>query len=76
MLQNGVTAVDRPTPGGFPWPNPQIPIGFVNVGKGREKVIGKSFFNEAEIQIVMEIIKVCNGYIYIYICMYVRMYVM
>lgn len=31
LLSNGVAAAARPTPQGFPFPNPQVPLVFVHV---------------------------------------------
>jgi regulator of nonsense transcripts 1 len=35
-LKSGVTPADRPLPEGFSWPDPAIPIAFVNLQGTRE----------------------------------------
>merc|ERR1740121_2179732 len=47
-LQNGVAHFDRKPPEGFPWPQRQMPVAFVNLEKGEEKREGSSYVNPAE----------------------------
>mmetsp|Transcript_80590 Transcript_80590/g.218237 ORF Transcript_80590/g.218237 Transcript_80590/m.218237 type:complete len:982 (+) Transcript_80590:170-3115(+) len=47
-LQNGVAHFDRKPPDGFPWPQRQMPVAFVNLEKGEEKREGSSYVNPAE----------------------------
>eukprot|EP00932_Pfiesteria_piscicida_P014456 SRR837773.26220.p1 GENE.SRR837773.26220~~SRR837773.26220.p1 ORF type:complete len:543 (-),score=123.61 SRR837773.26220:137-1765(-) len=47
-LQNGVSHVSRKPPEGFPWPQRQMPVAFVNLDKAEEKREGSSYINPAE----------------------------
>ncbi len=60
LLLNGITDKHRPLILGFPWPNPNIRVSFVNVA-GDEETEGSSYFNPLEINMVLDIlIKIFN----------------
>lgn len=49
ILQNGVSANDRPATADFPWPNPSIPMFFhVNIGQEELSSSGTSYLNRTE----------------------------
>jgi DNA polymerase III delta prime subunit len=47
-LQNGVSHIHRKPPEGFPWPQRQMPVAFVNLERGEEKREGSSYINVLE----------------------------
>jgi len=47
-LQNGVSHASRKPPEGFPWPQRQMPVAFVNLERAEEKREGSSYINPAE----------------------------
>jgi DNA polymerase III delta prime subunit len=60
LLLNGIGDKHRPPILGFPWPNPNIRVSFVNV-TGDEEMEGSSYFNRLEINMVLDIlIKIFN----------------
>lgn len=48
-LYSGVADFDRVPPGGVNWPNPNVPVAFVEVG-GKETIDGESKANPAEVE--------------------------
>jgi len=56
FVKSGVTAADRPLIKGFDWPNPDKPIAFVEVNDSRDRKEGTSFYNEDEVDKMVEII--------------------
>ena len=71
LVKSFVSSTDRPLPQGFDWPNPSVPIAFVDVSAVRmlqdggfktfgferqSSTGGVSFFNEAELFVVEEVI--------------------
>jgi len=55
-LQTGVSSEQRPIPGGFAWPVPDVPIAFVPVD-GAEMAEGSSQSNTAEVNMVARIVE-------------------
>merc|ERR1740121_3497356 len=47
-LENGVSHIARKPPEGFPWPQRQMPVAFVNLERGEEKRDGATYINPAE----------------------------
>jgi hypothetical protein len=61
-LQNGVRAAERKPPEGFPWPQRQMPVAFVNLERGEEKREGSSYINPAEAEKTLWALQeVCKG---------------
>ena len=71
LVKSFVSSTDRPLPQGFDWPNPSVPIAFVDVSAVRmlqdggfktfgferqSSTGGVSYFNEAELFVVEEVI--------------------
>jgi regulator of nonsense transcripts 1 len=55
-LTDGVTADQRPSPQPFPWPQPGLPLLFVDVSEGAEEVAaGGSKLNRAEAEAVQQV---------------------
>lgn len=54
-LRNGVTAQDRPLPGGFRWPRPLEPVAFIHV-YGQERSEGDSIYNESEARRAVDVV--------------------
>jgi superfamily I DNA and/or RNA helicase len=55
-LTDGVTADQRPSPQPFPWPQPDLPLLFVDVAEGAEEVAaGGSKLNRAEADMVQQV---------------------
>jgi len=54
-IENGVSAEQRPAPKGFDWPNPCGGVAFVPC-TGQQKSVGKSLVNEAESQLVVQLL--------------------
>lgn len=52
-LQNGVAHMSRKPPEGFPWPQRQMPVAFVNLERSEEKREGSSYINPAEAEKVL-----------------------
>lgn len=52
-LQNGVSHISRKPPDGFPWPQRQMPVAFVNLERGEEKREGSSYVNPAEAEKIL-----------------------
>lgn len=38
-LKNGTDKFQLPPVGGFPWPNPEVPIAFINISDAEERTI-------------------------------------
>mmetsp|Transcript_67664 Transcript_67664/g.151984 ORF Transcript_67664/g.151984 Transcript_67664/m.151984 type:complete len:976 (-) Transcript_67664:277-3204(-) len=61
-LQNGVSHIHRKPPEGFPWPQRQMPVAFVNLEKGEEKREGSSYINPAEAEKTLwALLEVCKN---------------
>jgi len=61
-LQNGVSHIHRKPPDGFPWPQRQMPVAFVNLEKGEEKREGSSYINPAEAEKTLwSLLEVCKN---------------
>jgi len=61
-LQNGVSHISRKPPEGFPWPQRQMPVAFVNLERGEEKREGSSYINPAEAEKTLwALLEVCKG---------------
>merc|ERR1719360_303304 len=56
LLQSGVTASERPLPKGIQWPNPEVPVCFLDL-HGRESRDGDSRVNMVEAQCVLEVVQ-------------------
>merc|ERR1719382_2442585 len=54
-LQSGIEAKDRKVPEGINWPNPQVPVAFVEVSE-EEQSEGDSKLNSAEAEQVMRVV--------------------
>eukprot|EP00041_Stephanoeca_diplocostata_P021965 m.520321 g.520321 ORF g.520321 m.520321 type:complete len:420 (-) comp21951_c0_seq14:660-1919(-) len=56
-VRNGVSRDERPLPRGFRWPNPDIPVAFIDCADGHEiRAEGQSLYNTEEIDAVMCIV--------------------
>uniref|UniRef100_A0A7S1Q674 AAA+ ATPase domain-containing protein n=1 Tax=Alexandrium catenella TaxID=2925 RepID=A0A7S1Q674_ALECA len=61
-LQNGVSHIHRRPPEGFPWPQRQMPVAFVNLERGEEKREGSSYINPTEAEKTLWALQeVCKG---------------
>jgi len=63
-LQNGVSHVHRQPPEGFPWPQRQMPVAFINLEKCEEKREGNgsSYINPAEAEKTLwALLEVCKN---------------
>merc|ERR1740121_3458003 len=61
-LENGVSHISRKPPEGFPWPQRQMPVAFVNLERGEEKREGSSYINPAEAEKTLWALnEVCKG---------------
>jgi len=61
-LQNGVSHFNRKPPEGFPWPQRQMPVAFVNLERSEEKREGSSYINPAEAEKVLwALLEVCKN---------------
>lgn len=56
LLQSAVTASERPLPQGFQWPNPDVPVCFIELA-GRERRDGDSRVNVTEANCLLEIVR-------------------
>ncbi|CAG8517646.1 760_t:CDS:2 [Funneliformis mosseae] len=56
-LNDGIGAVDRPLVGGFNWPNPKVPVTFVQVSGIDEPGKGGSRYNEKEVESIINTVK-------------------
>lgn len=54
-LRSGVRGSARPPPQGVPWPNPQVPVAFFEVGED-EAQDGESKANHAEVEVVRNLV--------------------
>eukprot|EP00927_Polykrikos_kofoidii_P035357 TRINITY_DN29931_c0_g1_i1.p1 TRINITY_DN29931_c0_g1~~TRINITY_DN29931_c0_g1_i1.p1 ORF type:complete len:1315 (+),score=272.70 TRINITY_DN29931_c0_g1_i1:68-4012(+) len=54
-LKSGIDASVRPMPVGMDWPNPEVPVAFIEVGE-REAIDGESKSNPVEVQRVLELV--------------------
>jgi regulator of nonsense transcripts 1 len=57
LLQSGVTSQQRPTPKEIQFINKQIPLMFVDVDEGDEKIHGSNIFNEREVKLICQTIQ-------------------
>jgi regulator of nonsense transcripts 1 len=57
LLQSGVTPEQRPTPAEIKFVNQQIPLMFVDVDQGPEKIQGSNIFNKHEVDLVCQTIQ-------------------
>jgi len=61
-LQNGVSHIHRQPPAGFPWPQRQMPVAFVNLDRGEEKREGSSYINPSEAEKTLwALLEVCKN---------------
>jgi superfamily I DNA and/or RNA helicase len=57
-LKSGITGTDRPALPGFAWPDPGVPLAFVEMGaENREEVEGESKQNSAEGNKVLDVLQ-------------------
>lgn len=61
-LQNGVAHISRKPPDGFPWPQRQMPVAFVNLERAEEKREGSSYVNPVEAEKTLwALLEVCKN---------------
>ncbi|CAK0858183.1 unnamed protein product, partial [Prorocentrum cordatum] len=56
-ITSGVYKTSRPSPLGFRWPVPDVPIAFVPVTRGFETKVGSSFTNQTEATMLVGLVR-------------------
>jgi superfamily I DNA and/or RNA helicase len=56
-ITSGVYKTSRPSPLGFRWPVPDVPIAFVPVTRGFESKVGSSFTNQTEATMLVGLVR-------------------